>query len=478
MLQKIIYFYLSCMLLLQVNSLSQETLIKLRSLLEENPLLEWMDREVYSSLDDLGLAKRAISHKEVNRSLLYYSPHPHRMKSLVYKALRGEHLKLAVLGGSISAGATLYKAKQEDKIYFKVFVEWWRKLFGSVTKSTISYKNYAIGATGSDFFAYCLKNYVSPNDTDLIIWELAANDYHRFDNRDVPPTMPLELLSRNMLRLDSSPAVVAANFFRGQDFIKEGDCNNLEGDGANYILKYYGIPAMSWRKLICRKLIASGTKGFRKLFASDDSHPSVLGHAQMAFLLIEYFRRLFIDVILEIIIPGEATLLPSNQVYLPVEPEPHLPRPLYTKSMLVAPNPICYTFNVASEGELPRNKMKVRVTRNDGYIIAVAHGFLVRKDKTRGLRTKSQGHELHLTIDVPVQRSQNIADWMILVGTYSNLGGAVFFLNGHLSRVIETQKYAYGSIVAAVATHVPPGEHTLVIKSLTKGFFLSSLMLG
>eukprot|EP00794_Sanderia_malayensis_P005657 gene5657-6353_t len=461
------------------NSLDQETLIKLRSLLEENPLLGWLDRDSYRSLEDLGFSKRSLSYKEVNRSLLFVNPHPTRMKTLVYKALKGNNINMAVLGGSISAGATLYKSKNYDKIYFKVFADWWNKMIGSITKSNITYKSYAIGATGSDFFAYCLKNYVSPNDTDLIIWELAANDYHRFDNRDVPPTMPLELLMRNMLRLKSSPAIIGANFFRGQDFIKEGGCNNLEGDGADYILRYYDVPAVSWSKLICRKLIASGSEGFRKVFASDDSHPNVLGHAQIGFLLIEYFRRLFKDVILELIIPGEATLVPSNQVFLPTEEISSVLKPtLYVKSALVAPSPLCYTFNVASDGEMPKNSMKIRVIRNDGYAIAVAHGFLVRKDKTRGLRTKAQGHELHLLIDVPVQLGENLSDWMVLVGTYSNLGGAVFFLNGQLSRVIETQKYAYGSIVAAVATHVPPGKHLMVIKSLSKGFFLSSLMLG
>ena len=464
--------------IISVHCLDQVTLLKIRVLLEENPLLGWMNRNMYTSLDDLGFTRRSLSYREVNRSILFTTPHPYHMKSLVYKALKGEDVNVAILGGSISAGATLYKTNDEGKIYFKAFADWWNKVFGTVTKSKMTYKNFAIGATGSDFYAYCLKNYISPNDTDLVLWELSANDYHRFDNRDVPPTMPLELLIRNLMRLESSPAVFAVHFFRGQDYIKEGDCNNLEGDGANYVLKYYGIPAVSWRKLVCRKLIASGSKGFHKIFSSDDSHPSVLGHAQTAFLMIEYFRRLFKDVVLDMIIPGEATLMPTNQVFIPVEENPPLPKPLYTKSILVAQDPICYTFNVASEGELPKNNMKIRVMRNDGYTIAVAHGFLVRQDKTRGLRTKSQGHELHLLIDVPIQLSGEPSDWMILVGTYSNLGGAVFFLNGHLSRVIETQKYAYGSIVAAVATHVPPGKHLLVIKSLAKGFFLSSLMLG
>ena len=45
-------------------------------------------------------------------------------------------------------------------------------------------------------------------------------------------------------------------------------------------------------------------------------------------------------------------------------------------------------------------------------------------------------------------------------------------------KTVETEKYAYGSIVAAVATKVGPGTHKLVMKSLPGGFFLSSVMLG
>ena len=461
-----------------VRALDQGTLLKLRSLMAENPLLEWVHRDTYASLESLGFGGHGLARKEVNRSMLYTTPHPQKIRALVFKALKGEKVNVAVLGGSISAGATLFKSKSENKVYFRAFADWWNNIFGTVTNSKMTSQNFAIGATGSDYFAYCLENFVQMNNTDFVIWELSANDYHRFDNRDVPPTMPMELLMRNLLRLDNGPAILGVHFFRGQDYIKEGDCNNLEGDGANYVLKYYSVPAVSWRKLVCKKLIASGVKGFRRIFSSDDSHPSLLGHAQVSFLMIEYFRSVMKDIINELLQPAQATLDPKQQVTIPVEEPSPIVKPIYSKSELVSQAPICYTFNVPSEGTLPSNNMKIRVIRNDGYTIAVAHGFLVRKDKTRGLRSKTQGSELHLVIEVPIQTTPTLKDWMILVGTYSNLGGAVFFLNGSLSRVIETEKYAYGSIVAAVATHVPPGKHVLVIKSLAKGFFLSSIMLG
>jgi len=121
----------------------------------------------------------------------------------------------------------------------------------------------------------------------------------------------------------------------------------------------------------------------------------------------------------------------------------------------------------------------VEITRNDGYTISTAHGFTQRKDRTEGMRTREENAELRLRIDVPRHTSGDpLKEWMVLIGSYSNFGGAVFFLDNTYSRIIETEKYSYGSIVAAVATRVTPGRHELVIKSLKKGFFLSSIMLG
>lgn len=465
----------NCLHQIRPTLVSREKIFKLKTQFLKNPLQTWMHRNLYLALDDLG-----ISYPLVNHSLQLPRQLTPRLSNLFLKAMSGTNINIAILGGSISAGATLYKDNNDDKIYFYALQDWWNNSVKPITGSQMRISNFALGATGSDFYAYCLDNYVHNSNVDMIIWELSANDYHRFDNRDVPPTLPLELLTRNILRLPNNPALIYVHFFRGKDYLQEGECNNLEEDGANYISKYYEIPSVSWRKLICKKLEVLQKELFSKIFSHDHSHPSILGHAQMGFLLVHLFRKMFTTIIDEIISnASDKDSVPPSSIILIAKTITETPRAIYTKSQLVSMFPVCFTFNVPSDGIMPFNKKKVlRVTRNDGYIISIAHGFLVRQDKTRGLRTKQPNKELHLEINVPPQMTPGLSDWMILIGSYSNFGGAIFFLDSRFSRVIETEKYAYGSIVAAVATHVKPGKHILVMKSLRKGFFLSSVMLG
>lgn len=455
--------------------ISVDTFRKIRNELQRNPLHGWLYKDLFTSIESLGIHPAAI-----NRSIHFPHVLPGRLRSLFYKMLKGETINVAVLGGSISAGATLFKDKNDDKIFYHALKHYWMNTLKPITNSQIVIKNFAIGAIGSDFYSYCLENYVEGNETDLIIWELSANDYHRFDNRDVPPTLPLELLTRSIFRLEKQPALIYAHFFRGKDYKREFDCNNLEADGADYLSKYYRVPSISWRKLVCRKLMANEKFNFGKLFARDNSHPSLLGHAQMGFLLVHLIRKIFLEIIAEMLTKTPGTLLTLGIILnlQSIDPEP-IPKTVFKKSDLVSEDSICFTFNLPSNGQIPINRRKVlRVLRNDGYAISTAHGFLVRKDKTEGLRSREPNKELHIQINVPQHKSGNSNEWMILIGSYSNFGGAVFFLDKKLTRVIETEKYAYGSIVAAVATHVMPGKHDLVIKSLKNGFFLSSIMLG
>jgi len=443
-----------------------------KKLLMENPFDGWIFRDQYGSLDEL-----LIDYHAVNKSVTFPSPSSSRVKNLVYKALNGFDVTMTVLGGSISAGATLYKEHNQNKVYFRVLEEFWNGVITPVTGSRMVVQDNSIGAVGSDFFAYCLQNYVLGNSTDLVIWELSANDYHRFDNRDVPPTLPLELLTRNIYRLEKKPLLIYTHFFRGKDYVEEQQCNNLETEGAEYLSRYYWVPSVSWRKLICKRLVTT-PEYFKQVFSSDNSHPSLLGHAQIGFLLLHLFRKIFLQVIDELF-PLEMQTLSLALSLPPVIVEP-LGKTVDTKSQMVSSDPLCFTFNIPSSGKLPFNKKDiVEITRNDGYTISTAHGFTQRKDRTEGMRTREENAELRLRIDVPRHTSGDpLKEWMVLIGSYSNFGGAVFFLDNTYSRIIETEKYSYGSIVAAVATRVTPGRHELVIKSLKKGFFLSSIMLG
>ena len=107
-----------------------------------------MHRNLYLALDDLG-----ISYPLVNHSLQLPRQLTPRLSNLFLKAMSGTNINIAILGGSISAGATLYKDNNDDKIYFYALQDWWNNSVKPITGSQMRISNFALGATGSDFYA-------------------------------------------------------------------------------------------------------------------------------------------------------------------------------------------------------------------------------------------------------------------------------------------------------------------------------------
>lgn len=70
-----------------------------------------------------------------------------RLQQTLAKARRGEKVRLAVIGGSITQGA---KASRPDKRYGNLVAAWWRAQF---PRAEIEFVNAGIGATGSNFGA-------------------------------------------------------------------------------------------------------------------------------------------------------------------------------------------------------------------------------------------------------------------------------------------------------------------------------------
>ena len=70
-----------------------------------------------------------------------------RVQRVLAKGRRGEPVTVAVIGGSITAGAS---ASSPDKNYGGQLARWWRETF---PKSKIEFVNAGIGATGSNYGA-------------------------------------------------------------------------------------------------------------------------------------------------------------------------------------------------------------------------------------------------------------------------------------------------------------------------------------
>ena len=70
-----------------------------------------------------------------------------RLQRVLAKARRGESVTVAVIGGSITQGAS---ATKPERRYGNLVAAWWRQQF---PKAKIKFVNAGIGATGSDYGA-------------------------------------------------------------------------------------------------------------------------------------------------------------------------------------------------------------------------------------------------------------------------------------------------------------------------------------
>lgn len=105
------------------------------------------------------LLQRSIAHEGTNK----------RLREKIAKAQRGESLRMAVVGGSVSAGHTLDAWRN---IYFYRFLDWWNEQFPEGQHTIFQ---GAVPATDSGYYAYCFDKHI-PKDVDIVFVEFSLND--------------------------------------------------------------------------------------------------------------------------------------------------------------------------------------------------------------------------------------------------------------------------------------------------------------
>jgi hypothetical protein len=105
------------------------------------------------------LLQRSIAHEGLNK----------RLREKIAMAQRGEDIRMAVLGGSVSAGHTL---TDWTRLYYFRFLDWWNEQF---PKGQHTVFQGAVGATDSGYFAYCFDKHI-PKDVDIVFLEFSLND--------------------------------------------------------------------------------------------------------------------------------------------------------------------------------------------------------------------------------------------------------------------------------------------------------------
>ena len=193
-----------------------------------------------------------------------------RIANVMKKALRGENITIATIGGSITEGVALDREPvgKRDLGWASLMGDWWKRMF----PGQVAFVNAGISGTPSIFGNYRLEDDVLCHDPDLLFVEFAVDD----DGGGGSMRRAQESMIRRML--ESGGAAVQI-FFRTAD--SDGAQNNYQPVG-----KYYDIPQLSPRNAFW------GTYDFSDI-TYDDIHPNVLGNAMVATLINNYLNSVY-----------------------------------------------------------------------------------------------------------------------------------------------------------------------------------------
>jgi len=198
-----------------------------------------------------------------------------RLQAVLAKARRGEEVVVAVIGGSITAGAA---ASQEENRYGNLVAQWWRQTF---PQATIRFINAGIGATGSNLGAHRAPSQLIVHKPDFVVAEYAVNDPN---SKDAAET--LEGLTRQVLKLPNQPAMMLLFTM-----------NNAGGNAQEWHSKvgeHYGLPMLSFRDALWPEIDAKRMKW--EDVEGDIVHPNDRGHAYCATFITKVLEAVLAEL--------------------------------------------------------------------------------------------------------------------------------------------------------------------------------------
>ena len=188
-----------------------------------------------------------------------------RIKEVMKRALSGEDITVAFLGGSITQGSL---SSTPELCYAYRVYKWWCESF---PKAKINYVNAGIGATDSQFGCARADSDVLRYKPDFMIIEYSVNDASNDHYLET-----YEGLVRKCYYSDVKPAVLLVH-------------NVCYDSGANAervharVARHYDIPSVTMRETIY-PLLLNGVIENREI-TPDDLHPNDLGHELVASVI-------------------------------------------------------------------------------------------------------------------------------------------------------------------------------------------------
>ena len=178
---------------------------------------------------------------------------------------RGERVRLAVVGGSITQGAG---APSRANQWASRFAEGWRRAF---PKATVDLVNAGIGATGSDIGAFRLARDVLAKAPDVVVVEFSVNDAP-----GEARAASYEGVLRQLLKDPRGIAVLALGMV--------GQTGNSAQAWHGKVAARYEVPYVSYRDALYYPYVKEGAVKWTDI-SPDTIHPNDDGHAYAAALL-------------------------------------------------------------------------------------------------------------------------------------------------------------------------------------------------
>lgn len=196
-----------------------------------------------------------------------------RIKKVMAKALIGEPVTLAFLGGSITQGSL---ASTDKNTYVYKVYEWWHSTFPDASITCI---NAGVGGTGSDNAVARVDEHVLKHHPDFVLTEFCVNDCPEDYYKET-----FESLVRHILRSADRPALMLLNNAHYDD------SHNAESVHLP-IERHYDVPTVSLKHSVC-PLIENGTLKYTDV-SPDGLHPNDCGHSLVAELITTALQEIY-----------------------------------------------------------------------------------------------------------------------------------------------------------------------------------------
>lgn len=207
----------------------------------------------------------ATTYNKMIANSLVSTGNNYRMINAIQKAMRGEDVTIAYIGGSITEGAL---STTHTKSYAYTFYNMFKERFGKNGGSNVHYVNAGMSGTPSSLGVIRYSRDVAPSNPDIVFVEFAVND-----NDDETKGDAYESLVRNVLNSPNKPACMLIFSVFKPDW-------NLQ-DRMIPVGKQYNLPMISIKNAVV-PAVKAGQITSSQFWASDGWHPMDYGHKLMA----------------------------------------------------------------------------------------------------------------------------------------------------------------------------------------------------